>query len=111
MNLADKMPIQHWITTVSQEVKVRIDITYINDRVLLLHVDSTPLPPPQPVLQTTSLTPPPPIYNLGLNYGDLMGILLFLAFFFGMFISDRMFGVFFAIISKVNFMNNSCQNK
>ena len=41
----------------SQEIKVRIDITCIYDRVLLIHVDtcSTTPSPAQPVLQTTTL--------------------------------------------------------
>ena len=49
------------------ESGVRIEITCIFERVLLLHVDTcstTPFPT-QPVLQTTTLTPAPAIYNPG----------------------------------------------
>ena len=41
------MPIQHLIPIVSQELKVRIEITCKYDRVLLIHVDTcstTPFP-------------------------------------------------------------------
>ena len=96
MNLADKMHIQHLIPIVSQEFKVRIDITCIFDRVLLIHVDtcSTTPSPTQPVLQTTTLTLlshiQPWACFLPKNYSDLMDILLFLTFYFKW--------VFFAIL-------------
>ena len=76
----------------SQEFKVRIDITFV----------VPPLHHP-----TSFATSPPPRPK---NYSDLMDILLFLAFLLGIFISD-VNGIFFAIISKVNFMNNLSQNK
>ena len=81
----------------SQEFKVRIEITYIYDRVFLIHVDtcSTTPSPTQPVLQTTTLTHP---LNIQLwacfrpkNYSDLMVIVLFLAFLFSIFISGGFF--------------------
>ena len=97
-----KMPIQHWITIVSQEVKVRIDSTCIYDWVFLINVDSI-IVPPSP-LPNPFCNPPPPSPPRPKNYSDLMDILLFLAFLLGMFISD---GIFFAVISKVNFMNKS----
>ena len=100
MNLADKMLIQHLNPIVSQEFKVRIYITCIYERVLLIHVDTCSITPSptQPVLQTTTLTPLPHIQPwacfLPKNYSDLMDILLFLTFLFGIFISS----VFFAIL-------------
>ena len=70
VNLADKMPIQHWIPIVSQEFEVRIEITCNYDWVLLIHVDtcSTTPSPTQPILQSTTLTPNPSIYNPGLVF-------------------------------------------
>ena len=67
VNLADKMPIQHWKPIVSQEFKVRIEITCLYDSVLLIHVVPPPSPT-QPVLQITTLTPTTSIYNPGLVF-------------------------------------------
>ena len=91
VNLADKMPIQHWMPILSQEFKVFIDITCIYDRVLLIHLDTCNIT--HTVLQTTTLTPPLPPHIqpwviFPKSYNDLMHILLFLAFLFIIFISD-----------------------
>ena len=56
------------IPIVSQEFKVRIEITCNFDRVVLIHVDtcSTTPSPAQPIFQTTTLTPTPQYTTLSL---------------------------------------------
>ena len=63
---------------------------------LLIHVDSITPSPTQPVLHLQTTTSPHPPLKLRTcfrpkNYSDLIDILLFLAFLFGMFISGGFF--------------------
>ena len=97
------------IPIVNQEFKVCIDIICIYDRVLLVYMKIHVVPP---LPHSTSFanyhfyTPQyiPWACFRPKNYSDLGDILLFLSFLFSIFILG---GFFFAILSKVNIMNNS----
>ena len=87
-DLANELPIQHWIPIVSQEFKVRIEITFLYDKVLLIHV-VPPLPHPTSFanyhFNPHPLNINPWAFFRPKNYSDLMVILLFLAFLLNIF--------------------------